>query len=98
MNSVRGITGPPSPGSLFSVTSWGEVVVFDPRVSEESGFEPEVKKLDGQFSQDLPVEGRDTPIVAMLENGFVPGTVISFTLKLSEQCKKYFHPSNASVK
>ncbi len=88
MNSVRGVKGAPSAGSLFSVTSQGEVVVFDPIVAEESGLEPEVKKLDGQFSQDIPVEGMDMPVVAPLENGFVAGSVISMTLKMGENLKR----------
>ena len=47
MNSVRGISGPPSsPGSVFSVTSRGEVKVFDPKVAfcEEGSEVKKVKK------------------------------------------------------
>ena len=58
MNSVRCLRGAPSvPGSVFSVTSRGEVVVFDPKavtaeqqaavMQENNG----AKNMDGQFSQ-----------------------------------------------
>ena len=56
MNSVRSLRGAPSfPGSVFSVTSRGEVVVFDPRAvtaeQQAAMQEHNAKKLDGQFSQ-----------------------------------------------
>ena len=69
MNSVRNIAGPPSAGSTFSVTARGEVAVFDPKVTEEAGCDPEIKKEDGQFSQNIPVEGQPLPIIRVLENG-----------------------------
>eukprot|EP00095_Tigriopus_kingsejongensis_P005868 maker-scaffold38_size502422-snap-gene-2.18 protein:Tk05868 transcript:maker-scaffold38_size502422-snap-gene-2.18-mRNA-1 annotation:"tectonin beta-propeller repeat-containing protein" len=90
MNSVRGIEGPPAQGSTFSVTARGEVTVFDPKVMEESGFDPEIKKVDGQFSQSIAIEGLEQPIVKTLENGFPPGTVMSFTLQLTEECERFF--------
>jgi hypothetical protein len=39
MNSVRGTTGRPSDGSVYSVTSRGEVLLFDPEAARNSGEE-----------------------------------------------------------
>jgi hypothetical protein len=39
MNSVRGTTGRPSDGSVYSVTSRGEVLFFDPEAARNSGEE-----------------------------------------------------------
>ncbi|XP_059099157.1 tectonin beta-propeller repeat-containing protein-like isoform X1 [Tigriopus californicus] len=90
MNSVRGIDGPPSKGSTFSVTARGEVTVFDPKVMEEGGFDQEIKKVDGQFSQTIAIDEDETlPLIRSLENGFIPGTVMSFTLLVKEQCKRF---------
>ena len=56
MNSVRSVRGAPSfPGSVFSVTSKGETVVFDPKVTtaeqQAAMQEGSTKRMDGQFSQ-----------------------------------------------
>lgn len=63
MNSVRNISGAPTfPGPLVSVTSRGEALVFDPNtmsVEEENDMSSgaNIKKMDGQFSQDIDVRG-----------------------------------------
>ena len=90
MNSVRSITGPPSSASMFSVTSLGEVLVFDPKVAEDGGCDSEAKKCDGQYSQEIPLEGKKTtmPIAHLLENGFVAGCVIAFSLRMAEDSQK----------
>lgn len=89
MNSVRGMSGAPSADSLFSVTSRGEVAVFDPLAADEAGCEPNAKKEDTRFSQEIKIEPREQmPIVRALENGFTPGTSISFSIKLPETWKR----------
>ena len=39
LNSVRGIAGPPSAASIYSVSNRGEVFVFDPLAAINSGEE-----------------------------------------------------------
>lgn len=51
------------------------------------GCESDAKKTDGQYFQDIPVENRELPLVHALENGFVQGCVLSFSLRLPEQCQ-----------
>ena len=45
---------------------FGQVLVFDPRAVAESGFEPEVKKVDGQFSQG---RARSRHLISKLQGG-----------------------------
>ena len=40
------------------------------------------------YTQNISVDGRALPIVAPLENGFVPGSVICISLRLPEECKR----------
>ena len=84
MNSVRSISGPPSASSIYSVTSLGEVLVFDPKVAEDGGCDSEAKKCDGQYSQQIPLDGKSMPLAHTLENGFVAGCVLAFSLRMAE--------------
>ncbi len=49
-----------------------------------------MKKLDGQFSLDLNVDGEDSSgnLMRVLENGFGPGTMLSVTLMVKENCQR----------
>ena len=89
MNCVRGINGPPSPGSVFSVTTKGEVAVFDPKVISDDATN-EVKKMDGQFMQEIDIKDAPLPIVRILENGFEPGSLISISAKMSQGCQRFY--------
>ncbi len=91
MNSVHGIsTAPSSPGSIYSVTSRGEVMVFDPRVSlndsEAMGKAPGEEET--RFMQEIPVKGFDLPLVRVLENGFSKGSVLALKFWLHEDCQR----------
>jgi hypothetical protein len=85
----------PGPGSLFSLTTRGEVAVFDPASvapaadsgGTEAGLALGLRKLDGQFSQDIPVHA-ETPLVRMLENGFAEGSVLVITMIVKEAAQR----------
>ena len=49
------------------------------------------------YTQNISVDGRALPIVAPLENGFVPGSVICISLRLPEECKRRVSNSIAVV-
>ena len=60
----------PCPGSLVSVTSKGEVCLFDPMAMEKSGLDTSSLQNDSSFIQSINVAARPLPIVHLLENGF----------------------------
>lgn len=88
MNSVRSISGPPSAASIYSVTTSGEVLVFDPKVAEDAGCDAEAKQCDGQYSLEIPLDGKSMPLAHGLENGFVTGCVLAFSLRMAEDSQK----------
>ncbi len=85
INSVKGVdnSAPSFPGAVFSVTSRGEVVVFDPKaaLAEESA-STAVKKMDGQFSQEISVRGHEPPVIRTLDNGFGAGSLLAMSLTI----------------
>ena len=91
INCVRATQSRPSAGSLFSVTSKGEVCVFDPRAEELAGSDAVEKKPqnDLNYSQAIPVAGRPLPIVCPLDNGFGEGSSLYFQIKMKDDATRF---------
>ena len=93
MNSVRCTQSGPSPGnSIFSVTSKGEVCVFDSLAAENACLleQDKSKKVeDASFSQNIPFHGRTLPLVHPLENSFPCGSSLFVTAKINENADRF---------
>ncbi len=90
MNSVHGINSAPSfPDSVFSVTSRGEVMVSDPKVTLQDGeANGGVEATERRFRQELEVKGFDLPLIRVLENGFAKGSILVVKFTLTEDCQR----------
>lgn len=86
INSVLKTQSKPSTGSLISVTSQGEVCLFDSSAMERSGIDSSVRRsqADNVFSQCINVSSSPLPLVQMLENGFSEDSSIFLQVKLAE--------------
>jgi len=88
MNCVHGTASRPGIGSVYSVTGRGEVMVFDPQAAKHVG-EEENSVVGSQYSQEIPVEGRQTPLVEKLTNGFGPGSALYAEMTIGEACDSF---------
>ena len=86
INSVLKTQSRPSTGSLISITSKGEVCVFDTTAMEKSGLDALEKRTqdDGVFAQSINVSGRPLPIVHSLENGFGVDSSLFVQVKMQQ--------------
>ena len=88
VNSVRRCTGGPTPGKcVFSVTSRGEVCIFDAQAAENesggvNGSGSGDQQIDCAYSQEIPCRDRPLPLLHPLENGFPPGSEIFASLRI----------------
>ena len=81
----------PSPGSLLSLTSKGEICIFDPVAMERSGLDATEKRTqnDWVFTQSINVcSARPLPIVHSLENGFSADSSLFIQVKLHEDAAR----------
>ena len=80
----------PYPGSLLSLTSKGEICIFDPTASERSGLDATEKRTqnDCVFTQSINVCARPLPIVHSLENGFSVDSSLFIQVKLDEDAAR----------
>jgi len=88
MNCVHGTTGRPGTGGVYSVTGRGEVMVFDPQAAKLVG-EEENSTVGSQYSQEIPIEGKQTPLVEKLGNGFGPGSALYTEMTIGEACETF---------
>ena len=80
----------PYPGSLLSLTSKGEICIFDPTATERSGLDATEKRTqnDWVFTQSINVGARPLPIVHSLENGFSVDSSLFIQVKLDEDAAR----------
>ena len=90
INSVMSTQTRPYPGSLLSLTSKGEICIFDPTASERSGLDATEKRTqnDCVFTQSINVCARPLPIVHSLENGFSVDSSLFIQVKLDEDAAR----------
>ena len=88
MSCVHGTTARPGLGCVYSVTGRGEVMVFDPQAAKLVG-EEENSVVGSQYSQEIQVEGKQTPLVEKLGNGFGPGSALYTEMTIGEACDTF---------
>ena len=90
INSVLSTQTRPYPGSLLSLTSKGEICIFDPTATERSGLDATEKRTqnDWVFTQSINVGARPLPIVHSLENGFSVDSSLFIQVKLDEDAAR----------
>ena len=90
INSVMSTQTRPCPGSLLSLTSKGDICIFDPTAMERSGLDATEKRTqnDWVFTQSINVCARPLPIVHSLENGFSADSSLFIQVKLHEDAAR----------